>query len=59
MTPVTPVVRPLAILGAACSGRTGLRSIVRTWRVLPLAVRTTADGMTPVLIFSIVTISPA
>src|SRR4051795_4930883 len=31
----------------------GARSIVRTWRVLPAAVRTKADGMTPVLTFSI------
>ena len=38
---------------------TGSRSIVRTWRVLPASVRTTADGMTPETSFSMTAVSPA
>lgn len=37
----------------------GSRSIVRTWRVRPASVRTSAAGMTPEAIFSITAASPA
>jgi hypothetical protein len=37
---------------------TGSRSIVRTWRVRPASVRTTAEGIAPVASFSIVARSP-
>ncbi len=37
----------------------GSRSIVRTWRVRPASVRTSAAGITPVAIFSITAASPA
>jgi hypothetical protein len=45
-------------VGCAAAAATGSRSIVRTWRVRPASVRTTADGIAPVVSFSIVASSP-
>jgi hypothetical protein len=44
--------------GGVEAAATGSRSIVRTWRVRPASVRTTADGIGPVVCFSIVASSP-
>jgi hypothetical protein len=53
-----PVPRGSA-LGNQLSGGIGCRSIVRTWRVRPASVRTTAAGMAPVLKRSMTATSPA
>src|SRR3990170_2591519 len=47
----------LASAGLA-SASAGTRSIVRTWRVPPLDVRTSAEGITPWLSRSITAVSP-
>ena len=46
------------VAAAVVPGATGSRSMVRTWRVLPLSVLTCADGMTPVAKRSMTAMSP-